>query len=61
MDGFEILVGSDGGGNVGTVLFIQGGVNDRTVLQGHLWLAERKGKLKLFSAPDRAEGNWSSG
>lgn len=32
----DFLVGADSWGDVGTVLLIQGVVNDRTVLQGHL-------------------------
>lgn len=32
------LIGADGGRDVGAVLFVQRAVNNRTVLQGHLWV-----------------------
>lgn len=35
-DGGRVLIGADGGGNVSTILFVQGAVNHRAVLQGDL-------------------------
>lgn len=35
--GGVILIGADGRWDMGTVLFVQRAVNNRAVLQGHLW------------------------